>query len=907
MNRHHEPEGTALNEKTRIELPLVLPQGNECEPCVVRLQERIQAYRGIQTAHVDHDDLTSRLCIHYDPNLANLDYVRAIAIEEGAHLEWRYRHEVLPIEGLDCADCARTLESGVGRLKGVLSVSANFAAGTLAVEYDTERIARPTILSRVRDLGYDVRKPAIGGVPAASSKITPTSEMVFQVDGMDCADCALHLEEALRRTPGVGRVNVDFSLARMRVLPQDGGAASTPAELQTVVQQVTEDLGYALRTRETGLAEGREEDWRERFWRRRRDLTTVISGLLIGVAVILNLLGAPEAMVAGSFVTAIVVGGFYIARSGWAALRTAHSLDMNALMTIAAVGSIFVGEWAEGAVAMFLFSLGNTLEGYTMERARNAIRSLMDLSPRRATVLQGDQEQEVAVEDLQIGNRIVVRPGERIPMDGTVLAGQSAVNQAPITGESVPVEKAPGDEVFAGTVNGQGALTIHVTRLATDTTISRIIKMVEEAQAQKAPSQQFVDRFARVYTPVVIAIAAGIAILPPLIGVLAGAGTFGALLGEWFYRALVLLVIACPCALVISTPVSIVSAIASAARSGVMIKGGIYLESLGSLKVIAFDKTGTLTRGQPQVVDVRCLDHQPGLAWTECPNCLGMLASAAAIERRSEHPLARAVVEAAQAQGMASELPVAEGVEAMTGRGVRGRVNGHRVTVGTHNYIHESEPELAEGALCRAVHAAQAAGQTAMVVRDDCCGVQGYIAVADTLRPGVSTVMDTLRELGIEQTVMLTGDNEATAHAIAKSAGVNDVQSDLLPDQKVAAIEALLGKYTAVAMVGDGVNDAPALARATVGVAMGAAGSDTALETADLALMADDLSKLPFAVKLSQRTRAIIRQNVALSLAIKALFLALAVAGAATLWMAVFADVGASLIVIFNGMRLLRK
>jgi Cd2+/Zn2+-exporting ATPase len=880
-----------LSEKIQIEMDLLLPRGNGCEPCLGRLQDRIRAYRGIEEAHLDRDADPVCFCIHYDPNLISLDYVQSLAVEEGAHLAWRYRHETLPVEGLDCADCARTLERGVGRLAGVLWVSANFAASTLAVEYDAERVDRSTILSRVRSLGYDVRQPM------------PPREMVFQVDGMDCADCALHLEEALRRTPGVSLVSVDFALARLRVVPTDD------AQVQDALSRVAQEMGYSLRPAAAGGRGTVEEaeDWRRWLWRRRRDLTTVGSGLLIGVAVLLGLAGAPQIVVAGMYVAAIAVGAFYIARSGWASLRTARSLDMNALMTIAAVGAIFVGEWAEGAVAMFLFSLGNTLEGYTMDRARNAIRRLMDLSPRRATVIHGNQEEQVPIEDLQVGDRILVRPGERIPMDGVVLTGESAVNQAPITGESVPVEKAPGGDVFAGTVNGQGALTVRVSRLAADTTIARIIKMVEEAQAQKAPSQRFVDRFARVYTPLVIAIAVAIAVLPPLVGWLTGAGAFDLLLGEWVYRALVLLVIACPCALVISTPVSIVSAIASAARAGVLIKGGAHLESLGALKVIAFDKTGTLTAGQPQVVDVRCVDHQDGLDWRACPDCRRMLAGAAAIERQSEHPLALAVVQAAEALDLARVLPIAEGVEALTGRGVRGRVDGHGLLVGTHTYIHENDPDLVDSPLCDAVHAAQAAGQTAMVVRDDCCGVRGYIAVADTLRPEVQTVMDALERVGIERTVMLTGDNQATAQAIAQAAGVDAVQADLLPEDKVAAIEALLDEYEAVAMVGDGVNDAPALARATVGIAMGAAGTDTALETADVALMADDLGKLPFAVKLSRRARAIIRQNVALSLGIKAVFLALALGGMATLWMAVFADMGASLIVTLNGMRLLRQ
>ncbi len=403
------------------------------------------------------------------------------------------------------------------------------------------------------------------------------------------------------------------------------------------------------------------------------------AGVLILMAVAADLIGLAEPVVAGLYISAIVCGGFYVARAGWAGLRITRSLDMNALMTIAAAGSIVVGEWAEGAVAILLFAVGNSLEGYTMDRARNAIRGLMKLSPRRATVLHGSEEMQVGVEELEIGDRILVRPGERVPMDGAVLSGESAVNQAPITGESVPVDKGPGDEVFAGTVNGQGALTVRVTHLAADTTIARIIKMVEEAQAQKAPSQRFVDRFARVYTPIVIAVAAAVAIVPPLVGWLSGA--FSAPFGEWFYRALVLLVIACPCALVISTPVSIVSAIASAARAGVLIKGGAYLETLGALKVIAFDKTGTLTAGRPQVVEVRCVEHQAGVAWSECAACRNVLGMAAAVERRSEHPLARAIVQAAEGQGMMSTLPVAEGVQAVAGRGVRGpggRAEDHR-------------------------------------------------------------------------------------------------------------------------------------------------------------------------------------------------------------------------------------
>ncbi|MGD9146612.1 MAG: cation transporter, partial [Anaerolineae bacterium] len=424
-----------MSKETKIEISLLLPQGNGCEPCLERLQKRIQDYRGIEVAHLEQEHEPPHICIHYDPNLVTVDYVRALAVEEGAHLEWRYRHETLSVTGLDCADCARTLENGIERLAGVLWVSANFAASTMAVEYDADRVARSAILSRVRALGYDVQEPA-----EFDGRGESAPEMVFQVDGMDCADCALHLEEALRNTPGIAEVSVDFALARLRLTPEDG------REVQGSIEQVAQSMGYSVVAEAGWGAEAEPTGWRQRLWRRRRDLTTVVSGLLIALAVAMSLFGLPEAAVAAVYVAAIIVGGYYIARSGWAALRTAHSLDMNALMTIAAVGAVFVGEWAEGAVAMFLFSLGNTLEGYTMDRARNAIRSLMDLSPRRATVLHGNQEEQVRVEELRVGDRILVRPGERIPMDGLLLTGESAVNQAPITGESIPVDKAPGQE-----------------------------------------------------------------------------------------------------------------------------------------------------------------------------------------------------------------------------------------------------------------------------------------------------------------------------------------------------------------------------------------------------------------------------------------------------------------------------
>lgn len=612
-------------------------------------------------------------------------------------------------------------------------------------------------------------------------------------------------------------------------------------------------------------------------------LRTIASGLAFGLGILAERMVVADWLPIGLFAVAIAAGGWGNAKRAYYSLPRLD-FNMSVLMTVAVAGAVIIGEWEEGAAVAFLYSVSELLQARTLERSRRSIRQLMDLAPRTVRLLRPDGEVEVPVEAVAVGDTVVIRPGEKLALDGRIVRGQSALDEAAITGESVPAEKGPGAEVFAGTLNTYGALEVSVTRQVADTTLARIVHMVEEAQGRRAPSQAFVDRFAAVYTPIVLALAAGVVIVPPLF--------LGQPWEPWVYRGLALLVVSCPCALVVSTPVAIVSAISNAARKGVLIKGGLYLEQLGAVAAVAFDKTGTLTRGRPAVHEVVPLD---GLSADE------LLRLAAGVEARSEHPLAQAVVRAAEEKGLAVE-PAAD-FTALPGRGARAQSVAGLLYVGSPRLFGElgHRPEAATDVLSRL----EATGMTAMLVGTS-ERLLGVIAVADEVRPVSRTALARLKQAGIQHTIMLTGDNPATARAIAERVGVDEYRAELLPQDKVSAVEALLGRYGKVAMVGDGVNDAPALAAASVGIAMGGAGTDTALETADVALMADDLARLPFAVRLSRETLAVIRQNIAFSLAIKALAVALVFPGWLTLWLAVLADMGASIIVTLNGVRLYR-
>jgi Cd2+/Zn2+-exporting ATPase len=581
--------------------------------------------------------------------------------------------------------------------------------------------------------------------------------------------------------------------------------------------------------------------------------------------------------------TAVLACGLTTYKKGWIAIRNGN-LNINALMSIAVTGALLLGQWPEAAMVMVLFTIAELIEAKSLDRARNAIQGLMQLTPERATVLQADGTWgDVDAKAVAIDSRVRIKPGERIALDGRIVSGKSTINQAPITGESLPVDKSEGDAVFAGTINESGSFEYVVTAAAGNSTLARIIHAVEEAQGVRAPTQRFVDQFAKVYTPVVFAIALAVAILPPL---LLGAAWF-----DWVYKALVLLVIACPCALVISTPVTIVSGLAAAARLGILIKGGVYLEEGRKLKWLALDKTGTITHGKPVQTDFTVLNGG---------DAAQVRSLAASLASRSDHPVSRAVAQAAQADGVA--LREVQDFEALAGRGTKGRIDGTLYYLGNHRLIHEQG--RCSDALEAQLTALEEQGKTVILLADE-EKVHALFAVADTVKDSSRQAIAELHALGV-QTLMLTGDNAHTAAAIAAQVGIDEARGDLLPEDKLKGIEAKMGKGGAVGMVGDGINDAPALARSDIGFAMGAAGTGTAIETADVALMDDDLRKLPRFVRLSRRTHAVLLQNIVLALGIKAVFLVLTLLGLGTMWMAVFADVGASLLVVGNGLRLLR-
>ncbi len=691
----------------------------------------------------------------------------------------------------------------------------------------------------------------------------------FLLEGLSCADCAAKLERQIAALPGVQEAKLNFAAAKLTVYGDVAEGA--------VIDEARRDGVKAI------PADAYKEQTGGSFWQKnRRAVTSAIAGLLLGLGWSLHYVLDMETAARAFYLACIVVGGFAVGRKALLSLSLLR-LDMNVLMGVAVTGAILIGEWSEGATVAFLFSVSEALESYTMDKARNSIRRLMSLAPDSAVVVRDGQEIKLPVADIAVGDILVIRPGEKIAMDGVILSGASSINQSAITGESVPVDRHPGDEVFAGTMNGEGSLRVQVTKTVKDNTLSRIIHLVEEAQAQRAPFQTFVDRFAVVYTPVVIALAVFIVTVPPLV--------LSQPWEPWIYRGLALLVVACPCALVVSTPVAIVSAIGGSARHGVLIKGGVHLETLGQLKALAFDKTGTLTTGAPEVSQII---SSPDINKNE------LLAMAAAVEHHSEHPLARAILRKATGENVS--IPPAEDFKSFTGLGARALVNGREILLGSPRFLEQQG--IAVGPWQEKVSFLLAGVNTVVMVALD-GAVAGCIALADRVRPQAAGTLTALKKLGLSPLVMLTGDNLETARAIARQTGVDHFQANLLPQDKVSAVKELREKTGFIGMVGDGINDTPALAVANTGIAMGGAGSDTALETADVVLMGDDLSKLPFAVSMGRAAIGIIKQNIFFSIGIKLLAVLLVFPGWLTLWLAILADMGATLLVTLNGIRLL--
>ncbi|WP_296363388.1 heavy metal translocating P-type ATPase, partial [Virgibacillus sp.] len=632
---------------------------------------------------------------------------------------------------------------------------------------------------------------------------------VYRLQGLSCANCAAKFEKNIRAIETVDDVQINF------------GASKVTVQGEASVQQL--EAAGAFDDIKVFPERERLTEHKQSFWKKKSNLTTLFSFLFTMVGYVFFFqVGESNLATVSTFAAAILIGGWKLFRTGFKNLAR-FEFDMKTLMTIAVIGAAIIGEWAEGAVVVFLFAVSEALEGYSMEKARQSIRSLINIAPNRAMIRRGDELIKMDVEDVQVNDVMVIKPGEKIAMDGEVLKGESSINQATITGESIPVFKQTGDEVFAGTLNEEGSLEVRVTKYAQDTTIAKIIHLVEEAQAEKAPSQQFVDRFAKYYTPVIIVIAMLVATIPPLL--------FSATWSDWIYNGLAVLVVGCPCALVISTPVAIVTAIGNAARHGVLIKGGIHLEETGKIDVVAFDKTGTITEGKPVVTEI--------ISFGDMSES-DVLAHAAAIETYSQHPLASSILRKAQADNV-NNLH-AENFQSFTGKGAQATVDGSIYMIGSPSLFQGKAPLPKE--LQMQVRTLQTQGKTVMLFGTD-NRIEGLIAVADQVRKGSLSIIERLHQLG-KRTVILTGDNQATGSAVGREVGIMEAKSELLPQDKLIAIKELKQQYGKVAMVGDGINDAPALAAADVGVAMGGAGTDTAMETADIALMADDLSKVPY-------------------------------------------------------------
>ncbi|GAK12456.1 lead, cadmium, zinc and mercury transporting ATPase [Geomicrobium sp. JCM 19039] len=702
-----------------------------------------------------------------------------------------------------------------------------------------------------------------------------TNKQVYRVNGFSCAGCAGTFEKNVKRIDTVSDAEVNFAASKITVY---GSASIDQLEKAGAFENL-----HVRSEDDEETVERPKKLFVMKYW------NVLLASVLFFIGLINQTsFGEEHALSYSFFLLSMAVGGYSLFKTGLQNL-TRLQFDMKTLMTVAVIGAIIIGEWTEGAIVVLLFAISEQLERFSMDKARQSIRSLMSIAPKKATILCQGKEMMLSVKDIEIGDILVVKPGEKLAMDGEVLRGHSSINQSAITGESIPVEKTTGDTVFAGTLNTEGYLEVKVTKRVKDTTLAKIIHLVEEAQAERAPTQSFIDRFAKYYTPAIMVVAGLVAVFPPLV--------MGGSWEAWVYQGLAVLVVGCPCALVISTPVAIVTAIGNAAKQGVLIKGGAYLEELGQIKAIAFDKTGTLTKGEPSLTDYYNLSTE--MDYT-------ILQWVTAIESYSQHPLAGAIIRHAQQEQIDYHNVIVDNFSSVTGKGVRANVNGRSIWIGNRQlFDHQANINLSEE-VNTIVNELQTNGKTVMVMSDT-DKILAVIGVSDEARDQSKSVINTLHSIGIKHTVMLTGDDKKTAQAIAMKLGVTNVHAELMPDDKLTSIKELRETYGNVAMVGDGVNDAPALAASSVGIAMGGAGTDTALETSDVALMGDDLEKLPYTVSLSRRALTIIKQNIALSLGLKAIALLLVIPGWLTLWIAILSDMGATLLVTLNSLRLLRK
>lgn len=775
-----------MEENTlELEIPLLLPGlANHDDPCLERLESALKNQRGILRAHIEADKDPQILCLHFNPSLTSIEDVQRIAGRVGAKIANRYRHEVIPIEDMDCSDCVTVLEHSLTRIEGVLDVNASYTAQKLFVEFDANVTSRGAIEKRIRSLGY--------------------------------------------------------------YIPQDG-PRKWYLENRTLIFSLAGGFMLTL-------------GW--------------VNESFLGVSAQLSLI---------FYLTAYIFAGWDTVIHAWRALKN-HAFDTDLLMLAAALGAAFLGKYAEGALLLFLFSLGHSLEGRILDRSRNAIRALGNITPKTALVQREDEQLEIPIEHIRLDDLVIVRPGTRLPVDGQITAGVSSVDESPITGESLPVDKQKGDKVYAGTINGQGALEVRVTRLARDTTLSRVMKLVEKAQVGKSPSQITADRFMHWFVPAVLIIDLLLIVIPPL---------FGVPLSESFSRAMVLLVAASPCALALGTPAAIMAGVARAAHKGVLVKGGVHLENLGRLEAMAFDKTGTITQGQLHLTDIIS---------TNSFNEDDLLSLVAAIEKKSAHPIAMAIVNEAEHRQLS--LPDISEAESVTGSGIYAVQGGQSIRIGKIDTLADDGIQIPTSIRTRGEELTFQ-GKTIMAISKG-ENLLGLIAVADTLRPEVKSTIKELHHLGIQKTVMLTGDNPKAASHIADQAGITEVRADLLPDDKVAAVRSLVDSYHSVGMVGDGVNDAPALTTATVGIALGGAATEVALETADVVLMASDLSNLPFAVGLGRATRSLTIQNLVIALGVILFLIGAALSGFVGLGLAVVIHEGSTIAVAMNALRLLR-